>query len=78
MHGEQVRCDPKRLGIDPRPIWKAGQLNEMFERIVRDYPEYNTQVLSSPATEFEGKPAPWVIVLEDFFDEDEADALIEG
>jgi prolyl 4-hydroxylase len=71
-------------------IWKAGDLNTMMERIVDDvdgtgeYLRYNPQALSRPVLKRDGTPAPvimkdgpWVVLLENFVSNEEADRLVE-
>ena len=79
-----------RCPIEPgnESIWKAGDLNELMERIVDDadgsgeYKRYNPTALSRPKLRRDGTPAPgveedgpWVVVLENFVSSEEADRL---
>jgi len=81
-----------RCPIEPgnEVIWKAGDLNELMERIVDDadgsgeYKRYNPTALSRPKLRRDGTPAPgveedgpWVVVLENFVSSEEADRLVE-
>ena len=81
-----------RCPIEPgnEVIWKAGDLNELMERIVDDadgsgeYKRYNPTALSRPKLRRDGTPAPgveedgpWVVVLENFVSSEEADRLLE-
>lgn len=69
---KDLRCasDP-----DAPMAWMPGDLNSMFERLI-DEPyasRYDVQVLSSPTTT---KKGPYVIQLEDFISEEEANGMI--
>ena len=83
----RLRC-PIEPGNDP--VYKPGDLNKLFENIVDnadgkgEYVKYNPKALSRPKLKRDGTPAPdsdaidgpWVVVLENFISEVEADALI--
>ena len=70
-------------------IWKPGDLNTLFENIADDadgsgqYLKYNPKALSRPQVKRDGTPAgvekdgPWIVLLENFLSEEEADRLIE-
>ena len=81
-----------RCPIEPgnEVIWKAGDLNELMERIVDDadgsgdYEKYNPMALSRPSVKRDGtaapgvtKDGPWVVLLENFVSSEEADRLVE-
>lgn len=67
---------PEKEALEAQNIWKAGDLNKMFELIVSKYPE--TTVLLKP-----GQPnltyddSPWVIMIDNFLSEVECQTLIE-
>jgi prolyl 4-hydroxylase len=70
-------------------IWKPGDLNTLFENIVDnadnngEYLKYNPVALSRPKIKRDGsdanveKDGPWIVLLENFLSEQEADRLIE-
>ena len=70
-------------------IWKPGDLNTLFENIADDadgsgkYLKYNPKALSRPQVKRDGTPAgvekdgPWIVLLENFLSEEEADRLVE-
>lgn len=60
---------------DLEDVFKPGDLNKMFERIVygEEFASLNTTVLSSPN---EDKTKPWVIIIDDFLTKKEVDTLI--
>lgn len=68
-------------------VWVAGDLNQMFRRIVDDpfyQQNYDLQILSSPDSssgsdddDEEDYEKPWVIVLDNFLTSEEAERLIE-
>ena len=75
---------------DNPSIWKPGDLNSLMEAIVDnadgsgDYQKYNPTALSRPQLKRDGTPAdgvtkdgPWVVLLENFVEEAEADRLVE-
>lgn len=68
----ESRC-PLPENLESTNIWKAGDLNKMFERIVAD-DSYHTQVLLQPTPE---KDAPWVVIIEDFLTDEECQTLID-
>ncbi|MGK3749828.1 MAG: prolyl 4-hydroxylase [Bacillariaceae sp.] len=70
-----TRCPMDRDLIGP-DIWSAGDLNKMFERITAEpfLSQYDVKILSSPDT-YEG--GPWVITMDNFVNDEEADRLIE-
>lgn len=81
----QLRC-PKE---ESECIIKPGGLNALFEKIVDDptgsgeYQKYNPIVYSRPMLKADGTPAPgvekdgpWIVVLQNFITDKEADALI--
>lgn len=69
-------CEKRRRYLENGPnAWERGDVDWTFERIVQDdhfQHEYNTTVLSSPASN-----GPWVLVLDDFVTAQEASRLIE-
>ena len=80
-----------RCPIEPdnELIWKPGDLNTLFENIVDnadgsgEYLKFNPNALSRPQTKKDGTPAgvekdgPWIVLLENFLTDEEADRLIE-
>mmetsp|Transcript_20650 Transcript_20650/g.29573 ORF Transcript_20650/g.29573 Transcript_20650/m.29573 type:complete len:507 (-) Transcript_20650:1616-3136(-) len=71
-------------------IWEPGDLNTLFENIVDnadgkgEYEKYNPKALSRPkmsknGTQVEGveSDGPWIVLLENFVTEEEADRLVE-
>lgn len=68
-------------------IWKTGDSDAMYERIVRDFPQYSPTVLSRPEDSEYAKEAqdhntdvgvgPWLVQIEDFLTDEECDAMIE-
>lgn len=82
----RLRC-PILPGNDP--VFKPGDLNTLFENIVDnadgkgEYLKYNPKALSRPMLKRDGTPAadvaidgPWIVTLENFITDEEADALI--
>jgi prolyl 4-hydroxylase len=71
----ETRC-PLLENLEETNIWKPGSLNQMFERIVRNYP--TTTILARPATPHElVEDRPWVIMVDDFLTNEECDGLVE-
>eukprot|EP00526_Cylindrotheca_closterium_P020859 CAMPEP_0113658274 /NCGR_PEP_ID=MMETSP0017_2-20120614/31624_1 /TAXON_ID=2856 /ORGANISM="Cylindrotheca closterium" /LENGTH=201 /DNA_ID=CAMNT_0000572521 /DNA_START=92 /DNA_END=693 /DNA_ORIENTATION=- /assembly_acc=CAM_ASM_000147 len=65
------------------PAWQPGDLNKLFESWATmdkdsEFAQYEPQVLSSPGAKFGGIDGPWVVTFDNFFTEDEANALIKG
>ena len=71
-------------------VWKKGDLDTMFERIVTDqhYQQYNPRILSGPDMATDSSVAtsdndkneqspPWLIVLDDFLSAEEAQKMID-
>lgn len=83
----RLRC-PEVPGNDP--VYKPGDLNRLFENIVDnadgkgEYTKYNPKALSRPKLNRDGIAAnmndaidgPWIVLLENFVSDVEADALI--
>lgn len=76
------------IGENNEPVFGPGGLNEMFERIL-DEGMYTSRVLSRPKVARDGTPihpnpnpnyadgdGPWLVLLDDFISNVEADALI--
>jgi hypothetical protein len=67
-------------------IWKTGDGNNMYERIVREFPEYSPRVLSRPKDSAYAREAedhntsvgvgPWLVQLENFLTDEECDEMI--
>eukprot|EP00581_Thalassiosira_minuscula_P016868 CAMPEP_0183730882 /NCGR_PEP_ID=MMETSP0737-20130205/33763_1 /TAXON_ID=385413 /ORGANISM="Thalassiosira miniscula, Strain CCMP1093" /LENGTH=517 /DNA_ID=CAMNT_0025963473 /DNA_START=62 /DNA_END=1612 /DNA_ORIENTATION=+ len=83
----RIRCQIEPGNIS---IWGPGDLNALMETIVDDgdvsgdYSEYNPRALSRPKIKRDGtsapgveKDGPWVVYLENFVQEEEADRLVE-
>lgn len=80
-----------RCPIEPENvcIWKPGDLNTLFENIADnadgsgEYLKYTPKALSRPKTKKDGsaadveKDGPWIVLLDNFLSEEEADRLIE-
>ena len=80
-----------RCPIEPdnELIWKPGDLNTLFENIVDnadgsgEYLKFSPKALSRPKTKRDGtsagveKDGPWIVLLENFLTDEEADRLIE-
>jgi hypothetical protein len=63
-----ARCDRQFLNISTEPIYKPGDLDNMFSSIVERFGDrYEVNVLST---------APWVVTLDNFLTEAESAALI--
>ena len=67
---------------DPTTVWGPGDLNHMFERITTDpmFLQYKPRILSKPSDD-EGnddEDGPWVVTLDNFLSDEEAEALIES
>ena len=50
-----------------------------YQRIVRDFPQYNPRLLSQPGhaiakARSTASPSPWVVTLDNFLDDDEVEA----
>lgn len=68
LRDAKVRCDRNFLNISTEPVYKAGDMDNMFSSIVERFGDrYNVSVQSTD---------PWVVVFEDFVSEAEAAALI--
>jgi prolyl 4-hydroxylase len=76
-----------RCPIDPNEVdaWYPGDVNAMFERIIIQpaYVKYEPHILSSPqrpsydALDSSSKRGPWILQLDQFLSDEEADRLIE-
>ena len=80
-----------RCPIEPgnECIWKPGDLNTLMENIADnadgsgEYLQYNPKALSRPMKKRDGtdagvdKDGPWIVLLENFVSEEEADRLVE-
>mmetsp|Transcript_14262 Transcript_14262/g.30238 ORF Transcript_14262/g.30238 Transcript_14262/m.30238 type:complete len:579 (-) Transcript_14262:193-1929(-) len=77
------------MGEDNECIWKPGDLNKLFENIVDDvdgtgeYLRYNAKAFSRPKARKDGsevagveRDGPWIVLLENFVTEEEADRLV--
>ena len=67
-------------------IWKTGDSDDMYERIVQEFPEYSPTVLSRPEDSAYARVAndhetsvgvgPWLVQLENLLTDEECDAMI--
>jgi prolyl 4-hydroxylase len=73
----EARCPiPDKATLEATNIWKAGDMNKMFERIVAEH-EHVTVLLKPGMPNPKYDDSPWVITLDDFLSEEECKALIE-
>jgi hypothetical protein len=64
----QARCNRAFLNISTEPIYKPGDMDNMFSSIVERFGNrYEVNVVST---------SPWVITLDNFLSEDESSALV--
>ena len=64
----KVRCDRSFLNISTEPIYKPGDLNNMFSSITERFADrYEINVLST---------SPWIVTFDNFLTEEETSALI--
>ena len=72
-------CERKRRSCDrppnTPPVVRAGDINDTMVRIMRDFPQYNPKALSRPGMGKKGAESPWVITLENFISDEEAEAF---
>ena len=68
LRNPKVRCQRHPNAI---AAVKPGDIDKMFERLLSDFPNYSPQVLSKPPS------GPWLVVLNNVFNDEECDALIE-
>jgi len=66
LQDPNVRC--KRSSNAIPAVSKAGEINAMFERAIRDFPQYEITIYSRD---------PWLITLDNVFNEEEAQRIIE-
>lgn len=67
-------------------IWKTGDSDKMYERIIRDFPMYSPTVLSRPEDSAYAMDVndhntnvgvgPWLVQIEDFLTDEECDAMV--
>lgn len=71
----EKRCPMDRETIGP-DVWSPGDLDKMFRRLSSEpyRSKYDVKVLSSPDNKDNG---PWVLTMENFVNDEEADRLIE-
>eukprot|EP01041_Mallomonas_annulata_P013429 gene13429-28478_t len=69
LRDPKIRCTHAFLNVSHEPVFRAGDMDAMFRRIVSDFSEkYEVNVLSK---------SPWVVTFEDFLNDDEITALLE-
>jgi len=71
----EKRCPMDRETIGP-DVWSPGDLNKMFHRLTSEpyKSKYEVNILSSPEGD---DPGPWVLTMENFLNDAEAERLIE-
>ena len=62
---------------DTPPLVTPGAMDFTMQRILSDFPQYSPRALSRPGGQF-GVKAPWVVTLENFLSDAEAEAFIDG
>ena len=69
----------KRCARPPNtpPAITVGGINETMTRILRDFPQYSPRAISRPGGKL-GAKAPWVVTLQNFVSDAEADAFIHS
>lgn len=69
----------KRCARPPNtpPLVQAGDIDRTMRRILSDFPQHSPRALSWPGGPH-GDKAPWVITLQDFLSDAEAQAFIDG
>lgn len=67
MRDPKVRCTHEFLAVSPDPVFRAGDMDKMFNRIITDFKEYEVKVLSE---------SPWVLTFENFLSDVEIDAIL--
>lgn len=68
LRDPKTRCDRQFLNISSEPIYAPGDMDHMFNAIVKDFGRlYTVNVLSK---------APWVVTFDNFLNEKEMTALI--
>ena len=71
-------CESKRRSCDrppnTPPVIGKGDINATMLRILRDFPQFNPTPLSQPGGPH-GPSAPWVMTLENFVSDEEAEAF---
>ena len=77
----QANCERKRKrcarppGLPPAVT--SGGITRTMQRILSDFPEYSPRALSQPGGKH-GAEAPWVVTLQNFVSDEEAQAFIDG
>lgn len=73
-------CATKRRSCDrppdTPPVVDPGGINATMLRILSDFPQYSPRALSRPGEGKLGAHAPWVMALQDFISDEEAEAFI--
>ena len=80
-------CEEKRRACNrppnTPPAIQPGDISTTYQRILRDFPQYNPQIVSEPSTPVakvrsSKHPSPWVVTLENFINDEEVAAFISG
>lgn len=69
LRDPKVRCNRSHLNISTEPIYRPGDMNDMFSSIVRDFPQYTPTVIST---------SPWVVEFHDFIADEEIYAILDS
>jgi prolyl 4-hydroxylase len=73
----EARCPiPDKDELTTQNVFRGGDMNKMFERIVAEY-EKTTVLLKPGMPNPKYDDSPWVITIDDFISEEECKALIE-
>lgn len=70
LRDPKVRCDRARLNIATEPIYKSGDLDDMFSHIEEDFGDrYGVTIVSRD---------PWIVTFDNFVSDEEVTAIIES
>ena len=76
-----ARCEAKRRRCarppNTPPAVTSGGITRTMQRILSDFPQYSPKAISQPGGNY-GPNAPWVLTLENFVSDEEADAFVSG
>lgn len=72
LQDHNLRCKRENLDMDPEPVWQPGDLDELFQSLPKQFPEFNPTVLSSP-----DNGGAWLMRFDNFIKPEEAARLIE-